>query len=216
MTTETTVSLDVLDAAVAAASPDLGADEQRLANAVLRLLAGGEPVDVPALASRAELTEEQVLQTLRSWPAVFWDQRDRVVGFWGLALPEMPHHVRHAGISLYAWCAWDPLFLARVIGDLEVATHDPLTGELISYSIATDGTISESSHPNSVLSFLRPDKPWDDDVMTNFCHYVLHFAGAESARRWTDAHPGTFTISVDDALELARRHTVRVFGQRPA
>jgi alkylmercury lyase len=212
VTTETTISLDGLDAAMAAATPDLDEEEQRLAVAVLRLLAGGDPVAVPALARAAKLPQGQVERTLRSWPAVFWDDHDRVVGFWGLALSEIPHRLRHAGVEVYAWCAWDPLFLARVIGDLEVTTHDPVTGEAITYSIAANGAISDSSHPDAVLSFLRPDQPWDDDVITSFCHYVLHFAGRESARRWAGEHPGTFTISLDDALELARRHTARVFG----
>jgi hypothetical protein len=85
MTAETTtVSLDAIDAALAAA---------------------GMP------RARAE-------PVLRSWPAVFWDDRGRVTGMWGLALAEMPHRIRRAGIGLHAWCAWDPLFLARVIGDL--------------------------------------------------------------------------------------------------
>jgi hypothetical protein len=212
MTTETAPSLDDLDAAIAAATPDLRDEEQRLAVAVLRLLARGEPVGMPALAVTADLPQDQVQRTLRSWPAVYWDDDDRVVGFWGLALTGMPHRLRHAGVEVDAWCGWDPLFLARVIGDLDVTTHDPVTGDLISYSIAADGTISDSSHPDSVLSFLRPDQPWDDDILTGFCHYVLHFVSAESAQPWTGEHPGTFTITVADGLELARRHTARAFG----
>ena len=47
---------------------------------------------------------------------------------WGLALAEMPHRIRRAGIGPHAWCAWDPLFLARVIGDLQVATANPVAG----------------------------------------------------------------------------------------
>jgi alkylmercury lyase len=123
----------------------------------------------------------------------------------------MPHRIRHAGVELYAWCAWDPLFLARVIGDLEVATHDPATGEPITYSIGCDGTIADTSRPDSVLSFLLPDQPWEDDVMATFCHYVLQFSGPRSAQCWIGEYPGTFTISLDQALELARRHTVRTF-----
>src|SRR5262249_49253002 len=49
----TTVSVDEIDAALAAATPDLGEDEQRLATAVLRLLSAGEPTAVPAAAALA-------------------------------------------------------------------------------------------------------------------------------------------------------------------
>ena len=93
---------------------------------------------------------------------MFWDDRGRVPGMRGLALAEMAHRIRRAGTGLYAWCAWDPLFLARVIGDLQVATANPVTGEAITYRSGEDGAITGASHPGSVLSFLRPGRPWGD------------------------------------------------------
>lgn len=218
MTAEiTTVSVDALDTALAGAAGSLAEDDQCLAVAVLRLLSAGEPVTVSAAAAAAAIPEAQAAQVLESWPAVYWDDQRRVTGFWGLALARMPpHRIRRAGTGLSAWCAWDPLFLARVIGDLEVATADPVSGEAITYRIGEDGTIAATSHPDAVLSFLRPDKPWDDDVITTFCHYVLHFTSPATAHRWTGAHPGTFVISLADATELARRHATRFFGIAPA
>jgi alkylmercury lyase len=210
--TATTPSVDAIDTALAAAAGSLGEDEQRVAVVVLRLLAAGAPVSIPAGAAAAGMAEPLAEQVLRSWPAVFWDDDERVTGFWGLALPGMPHRIRCAGTDLSAWCAWDPLFLARVIGDLEVATADPVTGEEITYRISRDGAIAGASHPGAVLSFLRPDQPWDDDVLTTFCHYVLHFTSPATAQRWTAAHPGTFVISLGDAAELARRHVARLFA----
>jgi len=144
---------------------------------------------------------------------VFWDDRDQVTGFSGLTVAEMPpHRIRHAGVDLSAWCAFDLLFLARIIGDLQVATADPVTGEAITYHISPDGAIDGASHPDGALSFLRPDKPWSNDVQTTFCHYVHHFTSPSNAKQWTAAHPGTFVISLDDGTELARRHTARTFG----
>src|SRR5258706_5645357 len=96
-----------------------------------------------------------------------------------------PHRLRHAGTDLSAWCAWDPQFLALVIGDLDVATADPVTCEAISNRVSTDGIITGASHPDPVLSFLRPGQPWHDDVMTTFCHYALHFTSLGTAERWT-------------------------------
>jgi len=209
----TPLSVDAIDAAIADATGQLGEDEQRLAVAVLRLLSAGHPVTIPAAAGAAAIPEPRATSILRSWPAVFWDDQDQVVGFWGLALAEMPpHRIEHAGTGLSAWCAWDPLFLARIIGHLEVTTADPVTGEAITYRISRDGAITGASHPAGMMSFLRPGQPWGDDVMTSFCHYVLHFTGPATAKRWTAAHPGTFVISLADAAELARRHTARFFG----
>jgi alkylmercury lyase len=179
---------------------------------VLRLLSAGELVSIPAAAAAARIPGPRAEAVLRSWPAVFWDGHDQVTGFWGMALAEMPHQVRHAGTDLYAWCAWDPLFLARVIGDLQVATADPVTGEAITYRIGADGVVTGASHPDSVLSFLRPGQPWDGAVITTFCHYVWHFTGPATAQQWTTAHPGAFAIGLGDAAELAGRHAARVFG----
>jgi hypothetical protein len=214
MTTDTpAVTADALDAALAAAAGSPGDDEQRLAVAVLRLLSVGEPVGIPAAAGAAGIPESAAVLALRSWPAVFWDHHDQVVGFWGLALAGMPpHRIRRAGTELSAWCAWDPLFLALVIGDLQVTTADPVTGQAISYDIGSDGAITGATHQDSVLSFLRPDRAWSDDVITTFCHYVRHFTGRESAEAWTAGQPGTFVVSLADAATLARRHAARVFG----
>jgi hypothetical protein len=49
--------------------------------------------------------------------------------------------------------------------------------------------------------------------MATFCHYVLQFTDVAAARRWTEAHPGTFVVSQADAVQLARRHVQRAFGQ---
>jgi len=214
MTAETApVFVDALDAAIASATGRLEDQGQRLAVAVFRLLSAGHPLSVPAAADAAEMTEPQAASILRSWPAVFWDDHGQVTGFWGLALAGMPpHRIRRAGTELSAWCAWDPLFLARIIGDLQVATADPVTGQTITYDISPYGSITGASHPDAVLSFLRPDQPWDDHVMASFCHYVRHFTSPATARRWTAGHPGTFVINLDDAAELARRHTARFFG----
>jgi len=216
-TVNTAGCVDAIDAALAAATPSLSEGEQRLAVAVFGLLAAGNPVSVAAVAEAAALPAAEAESVLRSWPAVFRDDQDQVVGFWGLAVgPMPPHRVQHAGVELSAWCAFDPLYLAQVIGDLEAATADPVTGEAITYRVSRDGAIIGASHPDAVLSFLRPDQPWGDDVQTTFCHYVQHFTSPGTARQWTADHPGTFVISVGDAAELARRHAARVGGTAAA
>ncbi len=87
MTAETAttadVSVDAIDAALAAATPALGEDGQRLAVAVFRLLSAGHPVSIPAAAEAAAIPEPQATSILRSWPAVFWDDHDQVAGFGG-------------------------------------------------------------------------------------------------------------------------------------
>lgn len=208
-----TVELSSVDDALAVAGPRLDPTGQRVALATYRTLARGVPAPAAAIAERAGVDEETVSRLLDAWGGVFRDDAGDVVGFWGLAVAEMPHRLTVDGQELFAWCAWDPMFLARIIGPLGVATDDPVTGETITYRLDGDGQIHDLSHPDSVVSFLRPDQEWDDQVMETFCHYVLHFTGPAGAGQWTDRHAGTFVLGLDEAVELARRHTDRCFGE---
>ena len=202
---------DDLKAALASAAPDLGEADQRIAVAVYRLLAEGEPVTAAAIAEASEAAEAEVETRLEVWPGVFLDEDRRVVGFWGLAISELPHRITVGGRQLYAWCAWDPMFLSLILGAVEVATDDPVTGEEISYRLA-DGHITDLSHPDSVLSFLRPDQPWDESVMETFCHFVVQFTDPDSASGWVADNPGTLAISLDDGVAIARHYLDSTFG----
>jgi Alkylmercury lyase len=212
MSAETTVSIENLDAAISTACPDLSEEQQRLAVAALRLLAKGEPFGMDALAG-CNGRERTTGRTDGPILAGRVPGRARPGGriLRSVHRRNAPHRIRREGVDLHAWCASDPLFLALVVGELEVATDDLLTGDTVTYRIDADGTIHDLSHLESVLSFLRPDAPWDD-VMTSFCHYVLQFTDADSARRWTPDHPGIFVIGLAEAQDLARRHATRTFG----
>lgn len=212
MSTDAAPTVEELETALAAAAPALSVQDQRIAVAAYRALSRGQPASPEAIAAEADVSVEVVEDRLGEWPAVFRDDDGRVVGFWGLAVAEMPHRLELGdGTRLYAWCAWDPLFLASIIGDVTVTTADATTGAEITYRIV-DGTVLEASHPAGVLSFRRPDQAWDDTVMATFCHYVLHFESPTSAQDWIGQHPGTFALSVSDALTLAHHHVTQTFG----
>src|SRR5260370_17427968 len=102
MTAETTTgSLDAIDAALAAATPRLGEDEQRLAAVLLRLLSAGAPVTIAAAAAAAGMPRARAEPVLRSWPAVFRHDPGRVTGMRGLALAELPHRIRPPATRLH-------------------------------------------------------------------------------------------------------------------
>lgn len=67
---------------------------------------------------------------------------------------------------------------------------------------------------DAVVSFLSPDEPWADDVITSFCHYVLFFSSPEAGARWVAEHPGTFVLTLTEAFELGRRVDLYRFGVR--
>src|SRR5439155_5379141 len=136
----TKLALDDLTDATVSAFSDLDDNGQRLAVTLYRMLAEGEPVPMAALAQRCSMPESQVADTLASWPGVFTDDQGDVVGFWGLAVVDMPYRYTVGGRQLFTWCAWDTLFITPIIGQVaEVASTCPVTGEEVSLTVGPEG-----------------------------------------------------------------------------
>lgn len=186
------------------AVPALAETEQGVAVALYRLLAEGKPVGPATIAERVGLSDEQVAATLGSWPGVYFDEEGRVIGFWGLVLGEMPHRFEVEGRTLYAWCAWDALFIPVILGkEAHVASPCATTGDPISLTVGSGG-VRDISPEGAVLSFLRPEGRFDHDVILSFCHYVLFFRSEATGREWTANHPNTFLLSLEDGFQLGR------------
>lgn len=198
---------------IAGAVPRLGPQERQIAVKLYRLLAEGEPVPLERLGSVLNLPESGVRGTLDRWPGVYYDDTRLVIGFWGLALREMPHRFEVDGRRLYTWCAWDSLFIPEILGKTaRVASADPVTKEKISLIVGPEG-VTEVSPAGTVVSFLTPETPFDADVIQNFCHFVHFFGSPETAAQWTAERKNTFLLSVAEAFELGRLTNRRNFGK---
>jgi alkylmercury lyase len=205
--------LEALAEAVGKAQPHLDDPSRRVALATYRHLAEGTPAPVEDIAERAGESVRLAEQLLASWPGVFRDDRGHVVGFWGLTIDRLvpTHAIEAEGRRLFAWCAWDTLFLPGILGtEARVASTCPVTKETISLAVRPDG-IGETSHPRAVVSFLLPSTEFDADVIQSFCHFVHFFASREAGESWTAEHPGTFLLSLEDAFELGRLVNARNF-----
>ena len=125
----------------------------------------------------------------------------------------MPHRLRLDGRELYAWCAWDTLFLPRLIGEeARVESTCRASGEAIALNVSADE--AQASGPEPVLSFLLPDPAAvKSDVVSSFCHYVHFFRSAQAAQQWIAARPGCFVLSLANAFELGRRVNVGMYGE---
>ena len=78
---------------------------QAVGLALLRTLATGEPVSEQALAAASGTPEPTIRDALESWPGVFRDEDERVVGFMGLSVAELgEHRIEVGGRTLTAWC----------------------------------------------------------------------------------------------------------------
>ena len=204
--TEIETTVQDLARAIAAATIDIDERGRRIVVAVYDLLAQGDPVRPAEIAARAREPEALVVATLKGWPGVFWDDQGRIVGFWGLAIPEMDHRF-HAenGKPMYAWCALDPFLIVPVIGrPARVESKDPVTGEPITMTVTPRG-INDLSPASAVVSFLAPNKPFDFDVIESFCNFVLNFASHESAERWAAERDGIVLLPAAEAFEVGLR-----------
>ncbi len=176
-------------------------------------MAEGEPVSPARLAETLDLSESRVLETLSKWPGVYYDDTGAVIGFWGLALSEMPHRFQVNGRSLYTWCAWDSLFIPGILGKTaRVESSDPVTNEKISLVVEPKGP-KELQPADMVVSFLTPKRTFDADVIQSFCHFVHFFGSRRSGERWSSEHKGTLLFSVEEAYKLGRLTNTRNFGE---
>jgi alkylmercury lyase len=199
-----TITPSSLAGELIAAAPALTEREQHLAISLYRLLAEGEPVDATVLAHAAEMDRDEVERAMAGWGGLFTDEQRRVIGFLGLSIRPMPHRLTVAGRTLYAWCAFDTLFLPELLGaTAEVESRCPTTGEQITLTVS--GTEVSNLRPEAtVLSYLHKDEPLDQHVINAFCHFIHFFANPAAADEWTAQHSGTFTIEVTDGSEIAR------------
>lgn len=202
-------TLAELSEALVGAAPDLDDLGRRVVVATYHLLAGGEPVPDGRIAEAVGADVAEVSGRLRTWPGVFRDADDHIVGFWGLAIAPLDPEYRlltPGAPDLFAWCAWDTLFLPVVLGRaLEVRAADGQSGDPISVSVGPDGLRSVDP-PGTVVSFVVPDGRFDADVITGFCHKVLFFADRDHATRWMNTRrDDLFALPIDDAFEVGRR-----------
>lgn len=194
--------------------PKLDADDERLALVLYRRLATGEPVSPEELERITSRSADDVRSVLGNWPGVYRDDRDRVVGFWGLALPAMKHRLHFSGRELHAWCAWDTLFLPEILGGpADVESVCPVSAAPIRLRVSP-ARIERASPTGIVMSFLTPEADrFRGNVITNFCHYIHFFRSGEEGSRWVTENPGTFLLSLGDAFELARLKNRAQFGE---
>ena len=196
--------LEQLAQAICGARGSLADDEARVALGLYRLLAQGEPVSERALAETLALPEQGVHRALRQRPEVIRDEQGRIVGFGGLSLLETPHRFEVDSRPLYAWCAWDTLFLPELLDRVaEVRSWCPVSGDPILLTVEPR-SVSRVAPSSTIVSMLVPRGTLGEDVIASFCCHVRYFSSADAGAQWFLEHGGTFPLSVAEAFELGR------------
>ena len=202
-------NLDDLTRAVVGLFPELDAVEQHLSLELYRLLAAGKPVPRVSLADRLEMNVNIIDKILDRWPAVFSDSQRRVVGYWGLSIPSAQtsaHQLTIDGRRLFAWCAWDTLFLPELLGKTaEVESASPTPGATVRLTVTPEKLVHVEPAGAEMSFFLPKASAVRKDLVSAFCCYVHFFPSSSASECWTAQHPGTFRLSIEEAYALARR-----------
>jgi alkylmercury lyase len=195
-----------------AAHPELDDSQQRLALALFRLLAGGEPVTPQELSERSRVPVEAVVSEFNDWAMVHRDEQGRVRAFGGLSLEPTSHVLEVGGRTLYAWCALDTLFLPELLGrPARIRSTCPETGEEISLTVDAAG--ARDAVPQAAVMSLHDAEGMDlAHVIETFCCYVHFFANVEAARAWTARSEGTYVVPIAEGLEYGRLYKRGRFG----
>src|SRR5215210_4113040 len=182
-------------------------EDAPLALTLLRLLARGEPVSDAVLATASQRPTDEVAAQLARWPNIERDANDAVIGFSGLTLRPTRHHFEVGGRHLHAWCAWDTLFLPRMLGaTAHVRSTCPVSGRAVELVVAPAG-VEHADPPTVRVSFPSLASTSTADITGTFCCHVHFLAGADAARGWQETHPGGHVLDLPAAFELGYRTT---------
>ena len=180
-------------------------EKQELSLAIYNGLEKGKPVNVNDLVSTTTLDKNTVSTILTEWPGIFYDDNKEIIGYWGLAIPEMAHKLELNDKTLYGWCAWDTLFLPQLIGkDATIRSKCQTTKEEIVIKLDRYGNLV-SGNDNIVVSMLTVDEESiQDDVLGTFCHFIYFFKNKVAGEEWVSKNEGTFLITLGEAIELSQ------------
>lgn len=139
------------------------------------------------------------------------DARGRLAGVAGLSRAPTRHVIGTSRLILYAWCAFDCMFLPAVLGRrLDVESRCPASGRKIELSVSASG-VERVSPPGAVISFVTPDAAAvEQRLRTVFCCHV-RFVDSE-ASALAQLPPGATLVTPEMARRLGAIRNRTVFG----
>ncbi len=143
-----------------------------------------------------------------------WIERSRsgeLVGVGGLSRATTPHELTLGRRTLYAWCAFDCMFLPELLGaPLEIRSPCAAGGGEISLRVSAQG-VERVSPEEAVISFVTPEAAAVEQALRQvFCRHVRFFNRAESAS--AGLPPGATVLTPRLAHRLGAIRNRIVFG----
>lgn len=200
------VSLSDLASAVLGSCRPFTSDERAVVRTAYRVLAYGVPVPPEYIAVAAGVSADVVSTTFARWPGLArLDQTGRVIACLGLSLEPTQHRLEIDGRELYTWCAWDSLFIPRLLGaTAAVTSRCPVTGSPIQL-LVTPNRVAEVKPAEITVSFLLAcDSASGPSPMGACCPHIHFLRSPEGRDQWLADHPAGFVLSLDEAWQLGR------------
>jgi alkylmercury lyase len=185
--------------------PSLSLIEQEISAALYSALARGVAIPPEALALSVRLNVDDVNKVLGRWPGLQRDARGRIITFWGMSVSETPHRLAFGKGTVYAWCAWDALFIPHVAGrSARLQSRCEQTAAPLALDVGPQGAEGGGTPP--VVSFMPPGPCDAAAAVARMLSRFVHFFSSEAAAApWVARHPGTLLMTLETAWELARR-----------
>ncbi len=175
----------------------------------IRLLSEGQPVPAGRLADAWDMSQDQVRMILEQASSTGKAQLDGEGNLIGGVLSLLPttHKVRVNDNDLYAWCAYDAIFIPGVIGKIaQIESTDPVNGEAIRMTITPHGVI-DLSPEDSVVSVVSPEVEGVGPDSPR-CSQILFFTSRKSAETWLKDRPGVEILTVEQVFEITQEFQV--------
>ncbi len=182
-------------------------DEQQFAAELYRLLADGRPVAAETLAAAVDRPARDVRDELKKLPSFYigYDESDRVIEWGGFGLDGGNNDFTIRGNRMWAWCAWDALFVPAIVGDPAlVESDDPETGARVRMTVGPDG-VQDVQPAGAMMTMAIPGMQAFPDFRTfSFQKTVFFFESRESAARWLEKNPGPVLMSLEEGFALGQ------------
>ena len=193
---------------------ELDPESRRVCVELYRQLADGEPVLLDDLAAALAVRVVDVKDALdqSSLSAAEYDEEGRVVAFGGLTLKPTSHRFRVGDQTLFTWCAFDTLFLPRILNkSARVESTCPVTGRQIHLTVTPDG-VEECEPEAAFMSLVTPGAgQLEGSIRGSFCCHVHFFASEQAASAWLPEREAAFALPVREASKVAQTVTDRRF-----
>jgi alkylmercury lyase len=173
---------------------------------IMRSLADvGQPLAPTDLATRLQMSEDELATHLARVPDTEFDAQGNIVG-WGITLVPTPHQFRlsqrrsqgRPARRLFTWCAFDTVLFPPLLQvEAQVQSVCEATGHPITF-VATPQGVEQLSPATSVVSLIVPAERCDC-VRGTFCHQSLFFQSEQAATFWMASHPEAISLSLEEA-----------------